>query len=121
MIQKMRGKKKVKYCKEYKRTFEALRELDEVLDSWNKNFLYIHEWHFSKHRKLFSKEIVTRRSRNISSKITSAVPGSSEIKDQIFDGLSKWTDLPRTKKGLARHLNKLLKNAGLDKYWVICY
>jgi hypothetical protein len=51
----------------------------------------------------------------------SCIPGSDNIRDQIYAILDKNVNLPHTKKGLAKYLNRKLKEVQLDKYWVIFY
>ena len=101
-----------------------LRQLDEGIhqfDYLDKNCIYIKKWSYKQHYNLFTKMYRTKRSRDMMVRTVSCVPGSDNVRDQIYEILSKNVNLPRTKKGLAKYLDRKLKEAELDKYWVIFY
>ena len=123
MIQRM----KVKATK-YRGVSDCIRmqlqQLDKSLhqfDHLSKNCIYIKKWYYRQHRIWFTKTYRTKRSRDMMVRTVSCVPGSDNIRDQIYAILDKNINLPHTKKGLAKYLNRKLKEVELDKYWVIFY
>ena len=123
MIQKMKTKAP-KYRGVSDNIKVQLQKLDEGLhqfDYLSKNCVYIKRWSYKQHYNLFTKTYRTKRSRDMMVRTVSCVPGSDNVRDQIYVILDKNVNLPRTKKGLAKYLDCKLKEAKLDKYWVIFY
>jgi hypothetical protein len=101
-----------------------LQQLDEGLrqfDHLSKNCIYIKKWSYKQHHIWFTKSYRTKRSRDMMIRTVSCVPGSDNVRDQIYTILDKNVNLPHTKKGLAKYLDRKLKEVKLDKYWVIFY
>jgi hypothetical protein len=118
MIQKM---KKKTYSGTYANLDKQLDELSTHINHCRQNYIIIYDWKYRKHRKFWTGEVRTKRSQNITIKTTSAISGSTGVANQIWKGLDSWTDLPSNRRRLAKYLNNLLKQAKLDKYWVILY
>lgn len=118
MIQRI---KKKTYSGTYDSLDRQLISLGAHINSCYQNYIIIHNWKYRKHRKFWSGKVHTKKSQNITIKTTSAISGSEDVANQIWKGLDSWADLPSNKRKLAKYLNNLLKQAKLDKYWVILY
>ena len=118
MIQRM---KKKTYSGAYANLDRQLDELNTRINHCRQNYIIIYDWKYRKHRKFWTGEVRTKKAQNITIKTTSAISGSNDVANQIWRGLDSWTDLPNNKRKLAKYLNNLLKQAKLDKYWVILY
>lgn len=118
MIQRM---KKKAYSGTYANLDMQLDSLSTHINHCRQNYIIIYNWKYKKHRKFWTGEVRTKKSQNITIETTSAISGSKDVANQIWKGLDSWTDLPSNKQKLAKYLNNLLKQAKLDKYWVILY
>lgn len=103
----------------YKRNLEYSDLYD--IPNLDMNELYILIWHFKRTRRLWSNFFETKKVSKFIWSTTSAIPNSKDVKVRLEQIIDKSGKLPSTKRGLAKYLNKLLKEAGLDKNWIIYY
>lgn len=99
----------------------SMRELDEKLRYAMINELYIIKWYIRRARVPFSRKVLSYSESKLNWRITSAVPNSQIVQENLMKIIRNNPKLPYTKWGLARYLNKLLKKEGLDKTWLIVY
>lgn len=118
MIQRM---KKKAYSGPYADLDRQINEFSTHINHCFQNYIIIYSWKYKKHRKFWTGGVRIKKSQNITIKTTSAISGSKDVANQIWKGLDSWTDLPSNKRKLAKYLNSLLKQAKLDKHWVILY